>query len=103
MTYLDNPLPFAIVMQVELTEGVPIGENLQKGPGAFMDNPRRSTEALISSVISERSERVTKDLHCCIYSQIYDGAIKRAGEIKKEMADKVSGLLPQEMKEFFSR
>ncbi|XP_069806636.1 tumor necrosis factor alpha-induced protein 2 [Dendropsophus ebraccatus] len=40
------------------------------------------------------------ELHIDIL-QIYSGAIKRAEEIQKEMVEKVSGLLPNAMKNFF--
>ncbi|XP_077125038.1 tumor necrosis factor alpha-induced protein 2 [Ranitomeya variabilis] len=42
------------------------------------------------------------ELHIDIV-QIYSGIIKKAGEINKEMVDKVSRLLPHEMGEFFKR
>ncbi|KAM3919140.1 tumor necrosis factor alpha-induced protein 2-like isoform 1-T2 [Leptodactylus fuscus] len=99
-SYLNNLLPPHIIRQFEANYVVYEIDSVK----------RYMNKSLDMEVDRWRSEKEPELLGDCHHSelhidivQIYNGGIKRAGEIKKEMVEKVSCLLPHEMQAFLKR
>ncbi|XP_071972344.1 tumor necrosis factor alpha-induced protein 2 isoform X2 [Engystomops pustulosus] len=98
--YLNNLLSPDVIRQLEVNYVL-----------HEIDSVRRyMNKSLDVEVERWRSEKEPEILGDCYHSelhidviQIYNGGIKKAQEIKKEMVEKISCLLPHEIKEFFKR